>query len=143
MDKKEKQAKNWRELRKRQRQASKSIELFKDDSKDEPKWLDGFKPLTDKEQKKLAYFLATCKEDCLIEHYDTLKELGKAYSLGRDQAEIGLLEHNCYMAMGRESIYELLLAFLCPGALKQDYRGYILRTADEWKEKSDEKEIKA
>ena len=136
-DKKEEQAKKWRDLRKRQNRCAKNILNFQDKEKGKD-WVDGFEPLTEEDQRWLAVFLQDAYENCCKDHFAELKKLGKEYQSGKDQSSIGSLEKSCYMAMGRETMYELLLAVLCPKAVERDYRAYAIKTAKEWKERSDD-----
>ncbi len=141
-DKKEEQSKKWRDLRKWQRAVGKGC-LKAENKEDEVNWEEGFQPLTEDEQKDLAYFLIEALKRCYDIHFKSLQQLGKAYMDGKDQTAIGYLERECYMDLGREAVYELVTACLCPNAVEQDYRSYILKTAREWRQKNAEETKKA
>lgn len=146
-NKKEEQAKRWREWRKTQGILGKTCERNAnafDISKEETyeKALSDFAPLTEEEQRKVLFLLHEFVTRCqklLVDDYKAISHHSKS---GKENDLFLSALMSSERSLGRKSVYELLETLFRGN--NQDCKRYkerLLSTADEWLEKKkDEKE---
>lgn len=130
-------AKKWRDWRKKQKEMAKgwkeSIETIKKEEQplNVDEMLKSFEPLTEEEQRLLLSLMIELLDRTADNH---LEEGETAYKAMAENAPLWLtLYGSCFMSTGKEITYDLLIsAFMGKNAFRKRYKEQLLKTAQEW-----------